>query len=100
MRYICLKKPLSFGDKTYMPGETIPDGVVLSKRALKLVANGYLAETGEGDTEEIEKPAEENTEEEPQNDPVEPVSEEDTQNTEEGETNAPTDNKPTKKAKK
>ena len=43
MSYVCVKK-LSLGGKTYYPGDTIPDGVILSGRVDKLKAYGYIAE--------------------------------------------------------
>ena len=43
MSYVCVKK-LSLGGKTYYPGDTIPEGVILSGRVDKLKAYGYIAE--------------------------------------------------------
>lgn len=42
-QYVCMK-PLKFGDKTYFPGEVIPEGVILPERVGKLVNSNFIAE--------------------------------------------------------
>jgi hypothetical protein len=37
-------KTLKFGDKTYFPGETIPEGVILPERVRKLINSNFIAE--------------------------------------------------------
>ena len=41
MDFLCVKQ-ITFGEKTHVPGETIPDGVVLPERVNKLKAFGYI----------------------------------------------------------
>lgn len=42
MQYLC-RKQLPVGGGTYRPGEIIPDGVILSERALALEKMGYIS---------------------------------------------------------
>lgn len=42
MQYLC-RKQLPVGGETYRPGEIIPDGVILSERALALEKMGYIS---------------------------------------------------------
>ena len=43
MQYLC-KKQLIFGEKTYYPGDIIPDGVVFPERSIKLLRNKCIEE--------------------------------------------------------
>lgn len=46
MRYLCTKQ-LTAGEKTYYPGEIIPDGVIIPERSGKLLRSGYISEVRE-----------------------------------------------------
>ena len=43
MEYICVKK-LNLGGKDYLPGNVIPEGVILPERVDRLKSCGYIAE--------------------------------------------------------
>ena len=45
MQYLCVRQ-LTAGEKTYYPGDIIPDNVILAKRSSKLISNGYISEIG------------------------------------------------------
>ncbi len=43
MQYLC-ERQLTAGEKTYYPGDIIPDNVIFAKRSSKLISNGYISE--------------------------------------------------------
>ena len=43
MQYLC-ERQLTAGEKTYYPGDIIPDHVIFAKRSSKLISNGYISE--------------------------------------------------------
>lgn len=45
MQYLC-EKQLTAGEKTYYPGDIIPDNVIFPERSSKLIRNGYISEIG------------------------------------------------------
>lgn len=61
MDFLCVKQ-ITFGERTYLPGERIPDAVVLPERVNKLKAFGYItptAESADGKTAQRMKQGEE-----------------------------------------
>lgn len=52
MQYLCVKQ-LTFAEKTYYPGDIIPDGVILPERSLKLLRSKHISEINEGISAEV-----------------------------------------------
>ena len=54
MEHICVKK-LNLGGKDYLPGNVIPEGVILPERVSRLKAYGYVAELADNPSAEADE---------------------------------------------
>ena len=58
MKYLCMKQ-ITVGNKTFHPGEMIPDGVIFPERTGKLKAFGYISPVYDTDTKKTESVSDE-----------------------------------------
>ncbi|MGN0405994.1 MAG: hypothetical protein ACI4F1_12270 [Bariatricus sp.] len=57
MKYLCMKQ-ITVGNKTFHPGEMIPDGVIFPERIGKLKSFGYISPVYDADTKNSESVSE------------------------------------------